>query len=98
MRMLIHPFVPSARAMSPCDPVKSAQTVPLPNGSKTADRMYQFLVLTKTLKLSNDFVRTPNFYIEQLILFLAYKKFKFKFKFDCRFSCKFKFQSEKNLF
>jgi hypothetical protein len=38
MRMLIHPFVPSARATSPCDPAKSAQTVPLPNGSKTADR------------------------------------------------------------
>jgi hypothetical protein len=38
--MLIHPFVPSARAMSPCDPAKSAQTVPLPNGSKTADRKH----------------------------------------------------------
>jgi hypothetical protein len=32
--MLIHPFVPSARATSPCDPAKSTQTVPLPNGSK----------------------------------------------------------------
>jgi hypothetical protein len=32
--MLIHPFVPSARATSPCNPAKSAQTVPLPNGSK----------------------------------------------------------------
>jgi hypothetical protein len=32
--MLIHPFVPSAWAMSPRDPVKSAQTVPFPNGSK----------------------------------------------------------------
>jgi hypothetical protein len=32
--MLIHPFVPFVRAASPCDPAKSAQTVPLPNGSK----------------------------------------------------------------
>jgi hypothetical protein len=32
--MVIHPFVPSAQATSPCDPAKSAQTVPLPNGSK----------------------------------------------------------------
>jgi hypothetical protein len=32
--MLIHPFVPSARATSPRDPAESAQTVPLPNGSK----------------------------------------------------------------
>jgi hypothetical protein len=34
VRMLIHPFVPSARATSPHNPAKSAQTVPLPNGSK----------------------------------------------------------------
>jgi hypothetical protein len=34
VRMLIHPFVPSARATSPHNPTKSAQTVPLPNGSK----------------------------------------------------------------
>jgi hypothetical protein len=32
--MPIHPFVPSARATSPRNPMKSAQTVPLPNGSK----------------------------------------------------------------
>jgi hypothetical protein len=32
--MLIHPFIPSAQATSPRDPAKSAQTVPLPNGSK----------------------------------------------------------------
>jgi hypothetical protein len=34
VRMLIHPFVPSARATSPRNPAKSTQTVPLPNGSK----------------------------------------------------------------
>jgi hypothetical protein len=32
--MLIHPFVPSARATSPRNPAKSAQTVPLTNRSK----------------------------------------------------------------
>jgi hypothetical protein len=32
--MLIHPFVPSARATSPRDPAKSAQIVLLPNGNK----------------------------------------------------------------
>jgi hypothetical protein len=32
--MLIHPFVPSTRATSPRNPAKSAQTIPLPNGSK----------------------------------------------------------------
>jgi hypothetical protein len=32
--MLIHPFIPSTRATSQRDPAKSAQTVPLPNGSK----------------------------------------------------------------
>jgi hypothetical protein len=32
--MLIHPFVPSARATSPRDPAKSAQIVSLPNVSK----------------------------------------------------------------
>jgi hypothetical protein len=34
VRMFIHPFVPSAQARSPHNPAKSAQTVPLPNGSK----------------------------------------------------------------
>jgi hypothetical protein len=45
--MLIHPFVPSARATSPCDPTKSAQTVPLPNVSKTVDRGYLCRILLK---------------------------------------------------
>jgi hypothetical protein len=32
--MLIHPFVCSVWATSTCDPAKSAQTVPLPDGNK----------------------------------------------------------------
>jgi hypothetical protein len=45
--MLIHPFVPSARATSPCDTTKSAQTVSLPNGSKTADREHLCQIFLK---------------------------------------------------
>jgi hypothetical protein len=55
--MLIHPFVPSARATSPCDPTKSAQTVPLPNGSKSADREHLCRIFLKKPSFSGrDFL------------------------------------------
>jgi hypothetical protein len=55
--MLIHPFVSSTRATSPCDPTKSAQTVPLPNGSKTADREHLCRIILKKPSFSGrDFL------------------------------------------
>jgi hypothetical protein len=45
------------------------------------------ILLRKLLNLSNDFGKTPDFYIDQLILSSAYRK-QFEFKFDRRFSFK----------
>jgi hypothetical protein len=74
--MLIHPFVPSARATSPCDPAKSAQTVPLPNGSKlptasisTESSEENFLRWTGFFTKSGPQIRlpsVPNFGVNKL--------------------------------